>query len=73
MEWRLAGCSARGSLLGDGLVMEKSNMPSPLSNAASDESPVSDRRAWFKPAFDRLDTGEAEGNDSTGTDGGQVS
>jgi hypothetical protein len=48
-------------------------MPSPLSHAVSDDSSESERRAWSKPAFDRLDTGDAEGNDSTGTDAGMVS
>lgn len=44
-----------------------------LIQAASDESSVSERRAWSKPSFNRLETGEAEGNDGTGTDGGLIS
>jgi hypothetical protein len=51
----------------------KFQMPSHLPQAASHDLFDSERRTWSKPAFGRLDTGEAEGNDATGTDAGQVS
>lgn len=43
-------------------------MSSHPPRAISDEEPVADRRAWLRPAFARLETGEAEAQDGTGTD-----
>lgn len=52
---------------------ENFQMPSHLPQAVSHELFDSERRIWSKPAFSRLETGEAEGNDQIGPDGGQVS
>lgn len=39
---------------------------------ASEHALVAERRVWIRPAVSLLETGEAEGNDSSGPDGGLV-
>lgn len=48
-------------------------MPTKLPQAASNHSSFSERRAWSRPAFNRLATEEAESADGPGPDGGQAS
>lgn len=43
-------------------------MSTQVPQSISEEIPASEGRAWVRPAFVRLETGEAEAADGVGTD-----
>lgn len=43
-------------------------MSSQIPQSSPEAAPASERRAWLRPAFLRLETGEAEAADGTGGD-----
>ncbi|HEX8514049.1 MAG TPA: hypothetical protein VF688_13200 [Allosphingosinicella sp.] len=43
-------------------------MSTQLPQPSSDETPTPDGRPWLRPAFVRLETGEAEAADGSGGD-----
>lgn len=47
-------------------------MPSQIPQPPLEEILIVERRRWHKPAFNRLETGEAEAQDGTGTDAAQA-